>query len=84
MFELRVSQSAFRSLKKAPRDIAQRIRQKLDELAADPFNTPNVRKLTGHPGYRLRVGEWRVLYLVEKQALVIQVIEIGHRKEIYR
>ena len=45
---------------------------------------PNVKKLTGHPGYRLRVGDWRVLYLVERQILVVQVIEIGHRREIYR
>lgn len=82
MFELRISQAAFRSLRKAPGDVAQRIRQKLDQLAADPFHSPNVRKLTGHPGYRLRAGEWRVLYLVEQQ--VVQVIEIGHRREIYR
>ena len=45
---------------------------------------PNVKKLTGHPGYRLRVGDWRVLYLVERQILVVQVIEIGQRREIYR
>ena len=84
MFELRRSQTAFRSLRKAPRKVAQRIRRRLDELAVDPFHMPKVKKLTGHPGYRLRVGDWRVLYLVERRILVIQVIEIGHRREIYR
>ena len=84
MFELRLSQAALRSLRKAPREVAQRIRRRLDELAVDPFCMPNVKKLTGHPGYRLRVGDWRVLYLVERQILVVQVIEIGHRREIYR
>ena len=84
MFNLRISQAAAKSLRKAPREVAARIRARLDELAEDPFAAPNVRKLTGHPGYRLRVGDWRVLYLVERGVLVIYVIEVGHRKEIYR
>ena len=83
MFELRISQTAAKSLRKAPREVAARIRRKLDELAGDPFAAPNVKKLTG-PGYRLRVGDWRVLYLVEREILVVYVIEIRHRKEIYR
>ena len=84
MYELRFSLAAAKVLKKAPREVAVRIRLKLDELAVDPFNTPNVKKLTDHPGYRLRVGDWRVLYLVEREVLVVQVVEIGHRKEVYR
>ena len=64
--------------------MAARIRARLGELAENPFAVPNVKKLTGHPGYRLRVGDWRVLYLVERDVLVIYVIEVGHRKEIYR
>ena len=64
--------------------MAARIRARLDELAENPFAVPNVKKLTGHPGYQLRVGDWRVLYLVERDVLVIYVIEVGHRKEIYR
>ncbi len=84
MVELRISQAAAKSLRKAPAQIAARIRRKLDELADDPFADANVEKLTGHPGYRLRVGDWRVLYLVEREVLVIHVIEIRHRKEIYR
>ncbi len=84
MYELRISQSALRSLTKAPPEIGRRIREKLEELTADPSHAPNVKKLTGHPGFRLRVGDWRVIYLVEKQILVIQVIRIGPRKEIHR
>lgn len=84
MYELRFSLAAAKALKKAPREVAVRIRSKLDELAVDPFSAPNVKKLTDHPGYRLRVGDWRVLYLVEREVLVIQVVEIGHRKEVYR
>lgn len=84
MYELRFSGAALKALKKAPRDVAGRIRNKLDELARDPFSAPNVKKLTGHPGYRLRVGDWRVIYIVRNQELVIMVIGIGQRKEVYR
>jgi len=84
MFTLRYSQAAIKALKKAPPDVAARIRTKLKALALDPYGVPNVKKLTGHPGFRLRVGDWRVLYLVIDQELVIHVVDAGQRKEIYR
>lgn len=84
MYELRITQAAARALRKAPREAALRIRRKLEELRTDPFQGSNVKRLTAHPGYRLRVGDWRVLYLVQEEILVIQVIEIGHRREVYR
>ena len=84
MYTLRFSTAALKALRKAPDDTARRIRAKLDDLARDPFAVPNVRKLTDHPGYRLRVGEWRVLYLIQGEELVIQVVGIGSRKEVYR
>ncbi len=84
MYDLRFSQAALKSLKKAPREIALRINAKLKELSEDPFASTAVKKLTGHPGYRLRIGDWRVLYLVEKRRLVIHVVEVAPRKDIYR
>lgn len=84
MYELRFSMAAQRVLRKAPAETAGRIRARLLALARDPFAAPNVKKLTEHPGYRLRVGDWRVIYLVMQGELVIQVIEIGQRKEVYR
>lgn len=64
--------------------MAKRIRVKLGDLAQDPFAAANVKKLTNHPGYRLRVGNWRVVYLVEKDELIILVVDVGQRKEVYR
>lgn len=84
MYALRFSTSALKALKKAPADVAGRIRARLDALAQDPFSAPNVKKLTNHPGYRLGVGEWRVLYLVLEAEVVIQVVDMGQRKEVYR
>ncbi|MEG6550813.1 type II toxin-antitoxin system RelE/ParE family toxin [Desulfocurvibacter africanus] len=84
MYALRFSTAALKALRKAPPDVAGRIRTQLDELAQDPFAAPNVKKLTNHPGYRLRIGDWRVLYLIQQEEVVIQVVEIGQRKEVYR
>lgn len=67
-----------------PRDQALRIRGRLDDLVRDPYSTPNVKRLTEHPGFRLRVGDWRVVYLLDADRVVIQVIRVAHRSEVYR
>jgi len=67
-----------------PREQAARIRRKLDQLAKDPHAMANVKKLTEHPGYRLRVGDWRVVYLLDSGRIVIQIIRIAKRSEVYR
>lgn len=78
------SRDAVKTLLRMPRDQARRIRYKIDELARDPRNAANVKKLTEHPGYRLRVGDWRVVYLLIEDRLVIHVIRIAPRGEVYR
>lgn len=67
-----------------PRDRALRIRRKIDELARDPYNARNVKKLTEHPGFRLRVGDWRVVYLLIEERVVIHVVRIAPRGEVYK
>lgn len=67
-----------------PRDQALRIRRKIDELARDPYNAPNVKKLTEHPGFRLRVGDWRIVYLLIEERVVIHVVRIAPRGEVYK
>jgi len=71
-------------LLRIPREQAHRIRARLDDLVRDPYHAPNVKKLTEHPGFRLRVGDWRVVYLLDQDRIVIQVIRIAQRGEVYR
>lgn len=61
------------------------IRRKLEQIAVSPF-TPhhNVTKLQGREGYRLRQGDWRVIYKIQQEKIVILVLKIGLRKEVYR
>ena len=60
-----------------------RIANAIRGLARDP-RPPGVKRLTGRDAYRLRVGDYRVLYEIEGQQLVVLGVEVGHRREIYR
>jgi mRNA interferase RelE/StbE len=85
MYRILFTKSADKTLRRMPRDTAQRIRERLDLVAADPYaRSPNVTKLQNRPGYRLRVGDWRVLYEIEGEELIILVLRIGTRGEVYR
>lgn len=68
-----------------PRNTASLIREKLEQVAVDPFAAyPNAKKLQGREGYRLRVGDWRVIYEVKKKEVVIIVLKVAPRGEVYR
>lgn len=68
-----------------PRNLAMSVREKLDQIAQDPYaQHPNVAKLQNRPGFRLRVGDWRVIYEIENDRLVILVLKIAPRGEVYR
>jgi mRNA interferase RelE/StbE len=85
MFSIEYSKAARKALKTMPRNTAGLIMEKIEALAVDPFApNNNVRRLTNHPGYRLRVGDWRVVYLVHEQALLIAVVRIAPRGEVYQ
>ncbi len=81
MWSIEFSRDAVKALVRMPRDQAFRIRRRIDELARDPYNAPNVKKLTDHPGFRMRVGDWRVVYLLIEDRVVIHVIRIAPRGE---
>ena len=83
MFNIRFTNNALHDLKKLPRSIAKRIVEKIQLLEENPFNK-NVKKLVGHPFFRLRVGDYRVIYEIRNHELVILIIKIGHRKKIYK
>ncbi len=67
-----------------PSNTAKRIRDKIEELAKDPTAMRNVVRLTGVEGYRLRVGDWRVIYVLEQDEMVVVVVKIKPRGEVYR
>jgi mRNA interferase RelE/StbE len=85
VYKITYSTQAVRALLKIPKNTAKLIREKLDQLAQDPHSSnPNVKKLLGRPGYRLRVGDWRVIYEINDTEIIIIVMKIGSRGEVYK
>ncbi len=84
MYTISYSRAAFKALRRMPADTARLIRAKLEELAVAPAAMRNVKKLTESPGYRLRVGGWRVVYTIDHGRLVVEVIKIDTRAGVYK
>lgn len=74
--------SAQKQLSKLPNAIATRIEDKLLELEGDP-RPPGCKKLKGRDAWRIRIGDYRVIYEIHDGKLIVTVITIGHRKEVY-
>ncbi len=64
--------------------LQQRLSQHIDRLAENPFPAGAKRLHTEEPYYRIRVGDYRIVYQVDSQQLIVIVIKIGHRKDVYR
>ena len=81
-YEIIFTDTSRKQFKKLEIDIQERIIKSLERIRIRP--EIHVKKLVGDPGYRLRVGEYRVILDIEMEKLIILVIKIGHRKNIYR
>jgi mRNA interferase RelE/StbE len=85
VYKIVFTTQAAKSFQRMPRKTANSIREKLTQIANDLFaSVPNATKLQGRAGYRLRVGDWRVIYEIDKTEVVIIVLKIAPRGEVYR
>lgn len=82
-YRLAFARSAQRELEKIPRRDLHRITQRIQSLAADP-RPPGCQKIVGADFYRIRQGDYRVFYAVDDGQRLIDIIKIGHRREVYR
>ncbi len=84
MYQIVFAKQAAKTLRKVPQNVARLIRKKLEDIASDPHaQHNNVTKLRNRSGYRLRVGDWRVIYEIEDERMVIHVLEVGSRGGVY-
>lgn len=72
---------AKKQMAKLDRQTAKRITRKLHEISVDPF--PHVSKFIGQDFYKLRVGDYRVLLTIQQDKLIIIVVEVRHRRNVY-
>ena len=75
--------SALHEFKRLPKDQAERIYAALNILKENPFPSGS-EKLKGIPLYRLRIGKYRAVYAIHPDSKEIEVVQVGHRKDIYK
>ncbi len=82
-YRIEVRPSAARTLRKLDPSVRPRIQGAIALLAENP-RPPASRPLRGRPGYRVRVGDYRIIYVVADDLLLVVVVALGHRRDVYR
>ena len=82
-YEVRLHPAAAREYRRLQGPLRDRIRSAIDALAGDP-RPASVVKLAGRDDYRVRVGDYRIVYAVDDAERVVLVARIAHRREVYR
>jgi mRNA interferase RelE/StbE len=83
IYTIELSRRAERQLRAFPREVQARIGRSVDALSRQPV-PPGARKFSGHDDlYRIRAGDYRIVYTVRHEVLVVLVVAVGHRREIY-
>ncbi len=83
MYELTFKRRARRNVARLPESVYRRMIRAIDELAENP-RPRNSRKLRGKEGWRIRVGDYRVIYEIDDEAQEVLVLDVGHRRDVYR
>ena len=82
-YKIEFKKSAIKELYSIPKKDLRKIISKIEMLADDPRPHGSI-KLTGKEQYRIRHGNYRVLYSIEDETLIIYIVKIGHRRVIYK
>jgi mRNA interferase RelE/StbE len=82
-YSIEVRPAARKALKGLDRTVQRRMQAAIELLADNP-RPPGAVALRGRPGLRIRVGDYRIIYQVQDDVLVVAVIALGHRRDIYR
>lgn len=82
-YKIEIKKSAIKEIENLPKKTLARVIEQIKTLSDDP--RPNgCKKLSGDEKYRIRVGDYRILYLIEEKIITVFVVKIAHRKEVYR
>ena len=82
-YELVFKRSVAKDLRDLPKKDVARVLQRIRALAEDP-RPPGCEKLSGLERYRIRQGDYRIVYEIQDSRLVVLVVKVGHRKDVYR
>lgn len=83
-YRIEFSPRAEVQFKQFPKELQIRLKHRIDTLSENPFPR-GVKKLSAEENiYRLRIGDYRIIYQVQGNALLILILKLGHRKDVYR
>ena len=82
VYRIVVTRPAQKQLLKLPKEATDRLQMAIDNLAHDP-RPSGVKKLKGSPDYRIRVGDYRVIYSIFDVVLLVEIVKVGQRGNFY-
>ena len=82
-YRVEVAPLAYRQIKKLPREVQKRIIERVEELASNPRPAGAKKLVSGEDLYRVRVGEYRAVYQIRDRELIVVIVKVGHRREVY-
>ena len=82
-YSLVIKKSAERELRALPKEDLRRVVNRVQGLAHNP-RSPGTEKLSGQERYRIRQGDYRVVYAIDDDSRLVEIVKIGHRREVYR
>lgn len=83
IYEILFEKASIKSLSKLPADVQAKIIEVIEKLSENP-RPHGSKKLEGREGYRVRIGDYRVIYLINDKTITVLILDIGKRKEIYK
>jgi mRNA interferase RelE/StbE len=82
-YKIEIKKSAAKEIENLPSVVLKRVVTHIQELGNDP-RPVGYKKLSGDEKYRIRVGDYRILYEIEDEVVTVYVVKVAHRKEVYR
>lgn len=82
-YKVELETRARREYRSLPIHAREQVTDAIDDLQVNP-RPPGCKKLVGENGYRIRTGDYRILYAVDDRSRIVSIYRIGHRREVYR
>ena len=82
-YKIEIKKSAVKEIKSLPENYLQRILKLIKSLSVNP-RPHNCKKLSGKDNYRIRIGVYRIIYSINDDKLVVYIIKVGHRRNVYK
>jgi mRNA interferase RelE/StbE len=83
-FRIEFTKTSAKALKAIPKTAQKRIAKRIENLAEGPPEPTKTKMKGDNPFHRVRVGDYRIIYEIQNEILLIIILKIGHRKEVYR